>query len=194
MPNTIILIGPMSAGKTTIATLLAEELETEHISLDDFRWEYFDEIGYDIDEGSYIYKTQGLWGLFKHWKGYEAHAVERVLEDFEDVVIAFGAGHSVYDDKLLMKRVKQALAPYPNVILLLPSPDAEASIATLNARLKQATPAAQFDPVLLELNAYLVKHAANRKLAKITIYTDGKTPDDVMDEILDRLVLEGDEE
>jgi ribosomal-protein-serine acetyltransferase len=35
--------------------------------------------------------------------------------------IDFGAGHSVYEDEELFARVQQALAPYPWVILLLPS-------------------------------------------------------------------------
>ncbi len=194
MPNnTIILIGPMSAGKSTIAKLLAAELECDHISMDDFRWEYYDEIGYDTDEGSFIYKTQGLWGLYRHWKAYETHAVERILEDFEDVVIDFGAGHAVHDDKLMMKRVEKALAPYPNVILLLPNADLESSVATLNERVKKADTTGYLDPTLLELNTYLTKHPASHKLAKIVVYTDNQTPEETLEDILDQLVFEDDE-
>ena len=43
----IILIGPMSAGKSTIGSLLAEKLACPNYSLDDKRWDYYDEIGYD---------------------------------------------------------------------------------------------------------------------------------------------------
>ena len=47
MNATVILIGPISAGKSTIARLLAEKLDLPHRALDDDRWNYYKEIGYD---------------------------------------------------------------------------------------------------------------------------------------------------
>jgi cytidylate kinase len=47
MPLDIILIGPVMAGKSTLARLIAEQLELPSYSLDHLRWRYMKEIGYD---------------------------------------------------------------------------------------------------------------------------------------------------
>src|SRR5262249_21129849 len=124
MHSSIILIGPIRAGKSVVAELLAEKLHMPHISLDDERWKYYAEIGYDEAEASRIAKTDdGIIGILEYWKPFEAHSVGRVLADYPNSVIDFGGGHSTYDDPALFARVQSALAPYPNVVLLLPSPD-----------------------------------------------------------------------
>ena len=132
MDSTFILIGPMSAGKSTIAELLAEKLHRPHFSIDDERDKYYSEIGYDEVEVSRIAKSdQGMLGLLHYWKPFEADAVDRILSDHGDCIIDFGAGHSVYEDANLFSRVEHALAPYPNVILLLPSPDLDVWVGIL---------------------------------------------------------------
>ena len=47
MNSTIILIGPLGAGKSTVWHLLAEKLGLPQCSVDDVRWKYYEEIGYD---------------------------------------------------------------------------------------------------------------------------------------------------
>ncbi len=190
MNSTIILIGPMCAGKSTIAELLAEKLGLLHYVVDDDRWKYYNEIGYDEAVASQIAKSdQGMLGLLRYWKPFEAHAVERVLADHPDCVIDFGAGHSVYEDEELFSRVQRALTPYPNVILLLPSPDLEESVEILNARFGQLLlrEIGETDSRLLGVNEHFVKHPSNYKLAKMVIYTDDKTPDETCTEILQEL-------
>ena len=135
MYSSIILIGPIRAGKTVMAELLAEKLRMPHVSLDDERWKYYNEIGYDGAEASRIAKSDdGILALLDYWKPFEAYSVERVLADHPDCVIDFGAGHSVYEDAALFARVQHALAPYSNVVLLLPSPDLDKSASVLNER------------------------------------------------------------
>jgi hypothetical protein len=187
MHSSIILIGPIRAGKSVIAELLAARLNMPHISLDDERWKYYAEIGYDEAEASRIAKTDdGVIGILEYWKPFEAHSVERVLADHPGSVIDFGAGHSVYDDAALFARVQKALAPYPNVILLLPSPDLDDSARILNERFTEllASEVGEVDPRLLEVNAQFVRHPSNFALAKMIIYTNNKTPDQTCAEIL----------
>ncbi|MBZ0285628.1 MAG: shikimate kinase [Anaerolineae bacterium] len=192
MASTIILIGPMCAGKSTIAELLSEKLNLPHHSVDDDRWTYYKEIGYDESVAAQIAKSdQGMVGLLRYWKPFEAHAVERVLADHPDCVIDFGAGHSVYEDETLFARVERTLSPYPNVILLLPSPDLDESAAILNDRFEKLVlkEVGHVDPALFEVNTQFVKHPSNHKLAKIVVYTNGKTPDETCAEILPKLNL-----
>jgi shikimate kinase len=189
MNSTIILIGPMSAGKSTIGALLAEKLACPRYSLDDLRWDYYKEIGYDESSADRIRQTEGMTGLLQYWKPFEAHAVVRILAEYRSGVIDFGAGHSVYEDEVLFSRVQQALAPNPFVILLLPSSDPDESVEILNKRFVEmlALEGIEADSRTLEVNEHFVKHPSNQLLAKITVYTKGKTPDETCAEILQQI-------
>ena len=186
MNTTIILIGPMGAGKTTIGEKLSKRLGMERVQLDEIRQSYYDEIGYDNAVARQIHAEKGMAGILEYWKPFEAHSVERVLEDYDNCVIDFGAGQSVYDDDDLFTRVKDVLAPYPNVVLLLPSADREESINILNTRIPpDATP--EIIPWYKEMNAYFLSQHSNYDLAKIIVYTKDQTPDETCDEIIGKL-------
>lgn len=43
----IILIGPQTAGKSTVGKLLADTLSLPQCSMDEKRWDYYKEIEYD---------------------------------------------------------------------------------------------------------------------------------------------------
>ena len=175
----IILIGPPDTGKSTIGALLAERLGRPRISVDHLRKVYYAEIGYDDGEARRLRKDQGFAALVRYWKRFDLHGVERTLEDYPGHIIDFGAGHSVYDDAAHMQRMHEVLAPYPNVILLLPSPDADESIALLHERENQ-----RIGINGVELHRYLLEHPANRTLATHTVYTQGQTPEQTCDAIL----------
>lgn len=38
----VVLIGPVNAGKSTTAPMLAARLEVEHVDLDELCWDYFE--------------------------------------------------------------------------------------------------------------------------------------------------------
>jgi len=177
----VILIGPIGAGKSTLGKLIAASLRLPQLSLDDVRFDYYREIGYDDSVAKQHYAANGFWGLYTYWKPFEAYAVERVLADHVNCVIDFGAGHSVYEDEDLFTRVKRALAPHPNVILVLPSADLATSLEVLRERrpsLRDTIP---------DINEHFITHRSNYELAKSIVYTDGRTPEDTCTEILHRL-------
>ena len=178
MPSDIVLIGPIGVGKSTQGQLLAERLTLPQCSMDKLRWDYYKEIGYDDAIAKQKREAEGAWGIIRYWKPFEAHAVERLLADHRNCVIDFGAGHSVYEDPHLFQRVKQALAPYPNVVLLLPSSDLEESLRILNERNKE------LPDDIRRTNEHFVRHPSNYELAKITVYTKDKTPDQTCEQIL----------
>lgn len=178
MNSDIILIGPIGCGKSTISQLLSERLNIPRRSMDELRWYYYDEIGYDQSIARQKYTEERDWGLYRYWKPFEVHAVERILSDYDGCVIDFGAGNTVYEDEELFERVHRVLSPHPCVVLLLPSPDPEESIRILRARNRYLS------NVQHEINEHFIRHPSNSKLAKYTAYTKDKTPGQTADEVL----------
>jgi hypothetical protein len=173
-----------------VGHLLAEKLHLPFCSVDNVRWAYYQKAGYDKAVASQIAASdQGIQGVLRYSKRFEAEMVEKVLADHHGI-IDFGASNSVYDDKELFARVENALAPYPHVILLLPSPDLDESVEILKKRLtRMLTEAGKvFTDELFELNQYFVKHPSNHQLAKLVIYTQDKTPEKICDELVQKLV------
>ena len=190
MNSTIILIGPLGAGKTTVGHLLAEKLGLPLCSVDDVRWAYYQRAGYDQTIASQIASSdQGIQGVLEYSKPFEAQLVEQVLADRHGI-LDFGASNTVYDDQDLFARVERALASYLNVILLLPSPDLDESAEILKNRLtRMLTETGKvFTDELFELNETFVKHPSNHQLAKQIIYTKDKTPENICDELVQKLV------
>lgn len=183
----VVLIGPSGVGKSTVGALVANRLGVAHISLDNLRFTYYAEVGYDASYAQRLRQTQGFPALVEYWKGFNAHAVIRVLADYPDAVIDFGAGHSIYDDEAEFARVSQALALTKLVVLLLPSPDAEESIRILS-EIQQTQAPVQDRGIIGGLIRGLVEHPSNYRLATLTVYTHTKTPDAVCAEIMHALV------
>ncbi|MEO1589762.1 MAG: AAA family ATPase [Cyanobacteria bacterium J06632_22] len=178
MPSDIILIGPIGVGKSTQGKLLAKRLGLPQHAMDDLRWDYYDEIGYDHALAQQKRTTEGMKSVIQYWKPFEAYAVERLLSDHQNCVIDFGAGHSVYSDKLLFERVQQALAPYPNVVLLLPAPDIHESLQILSQRNRDLPSDTH------AINERYLRHPSNSILARHTVYTKSKSPEETCAGIL----------
>lgn len=174
----VVLIGPIGAGKSTVAALLADALDVPQRSMDDLRSVYYAELGYDEAHADALRESEGMLGLYRYCKPFEAYAVERLLAEHSGCVFDFGAGHSVFEDSRLFARVQRALARVSFVVLLSPSPDPEASIRALLGRLPREIEG------VAELNEHFVEHPSNSWLATHTVYTEGKTPEDVRDEVV----------
>ena len=174
----VILIGPINAGKTSVARCLAERLGVPHIELDDLRWDYYKEIGYDQAEAKRRVDAGGFWKLYEYWKPFEAHAAARVLSEHSSGVISFGAGHSVYEDDDLFQRVQRALSPFPNVVLLVPTDDVDEALRILTER---GGPGPDMQP---NINEHFLRHPSNRTLARHVVYTAGRTLDETCAEVL----------
>jgi hypothetical protein len=79
---------------------------------------------------------------------------------------------------VLFARVQALLQPYEHVILLLPSADLDESVAILTERDGFAV------TKTFNFHEHFVKHHSNHDLAKYTVYTKGKTPEETCSEIV----------
>lgn len=168
LENSIILIGPMGSGKSTIANILCKHFNMLHVSLDNRK------------QLSSLYKKEESFTTFKE---FEFFLTGMVLTNLPDpAIIDFGAGHSVYEDEIMFLEMKSLISKFSNVILLIPSEDKEESIAILNER-KGIVLGSKKD---LD-NRHFVNVSCNYELATIIEYTKDKTPEQIANEIINQI-------
>jgi hypothetical protein len=181
----IVLIGPMQAGKSTLGKLLAEKLVLPQASLDAVGWKYYTEAGLDPARARFLRETEGELSVYRYFEQFLLPALERHLRESRNCVIDLGAGHSVYWEAADFAHAQQLLAPYRNVVLILPSPDLDESAAILRERTSQI---AWLNNIRrqngFDMNERFLRHHSNFDLAKYIVYTKGKTPPETRDEIL----------
>jgi hypothetical protein len=179
MRREIVLIGPFGAGKSTVSRIISKTLDIRRRSLDDLRFDYYKDLDYDDRAAERIKLTDGFGAYYRHCKPFEAHGVQRMLEDYDQCIFDLGSGHTVYENATLFAGVYAALRPFVNVVLMLPNPDPTRALLRLATRC-----ILELEPGV-PLNKHLVQSPCNSMLAKHTVYTDGKTPQQTADEILD---------
>jgi shikimate kinase len=91
----VVLIGPVSVGKSTIAGLLADRMGWPHVSMDAVCAGYYAEISADQAVSERPKQAADVRAAYQSWKPLEAYAVERILADHQHAVIDLGGGHSV---------------------------------------------------------------------------------------------------
>jgi hypothetical protein len=179
----VVLIGPIAAGKSSVARGLSKRTGQRNIPLDAIRWYYFFQMGFDFAEQRRREDEHGLLARFDYWKPFETYAAERVVADFPDDLIDFGAGYTVQEDEALFARVQAALAPVPHVILLLPSPDVEEALTILSERMPPDIPP-EHRETDAQINRGFLTSPCNARLATATVYTGRRSVEEVSDEVL----------
>ena len=181
--SNIILIGPVGVGKSTQGKLIAEALNKRSISLDGVANEYYEEYGFGSTEFQKVKEENCYLDAYRQWWPALAFAAQRVLNDYDNCVIDYGAGHSHYEDKNLFKDVLESLSHLTNVILLLPSSDLDKSVSIIRQRsIEQRKRDWIHDDY--DFIEHWVKDDSNHLLSTTTIYTEGKTPEQTRNEIL----------
>lgn len=154
------------------------------MSLDDLRWQYYRAIGYDETLAKTIRQQGGFLALVLYWQLFDVYAIERALAEHPHNVFDCGAGTGAYESQENLARVQRVLAPYPNVVLVLPSPDIEEALRILQDR-DTAPPA----DLYFDFNRHFLARGYYQQIAKHTVFTQGKSPAETRDEILNLLVL-----
>ena len=173
----IILLGPVAVGKTTTARLISQKINKPVISLDDLRFDYYKEIGYDHDHMEVLQEKAGIMAIFQYGKIFDAYSIERILEDHQDCVFDFGGGNIVSGYDFDLNRIKKALEPYENVVFLTPGKDKVETLKFIYNR-------RNIKPGDRELIEYLVYNHSNYEVAKHTVIVANKTPEEVCNEVL----------
>lgn len=175
----ILLLGPLRTGKTSLARLVANSLKAPHISHDDVRQKYYSEVGYDARLARQIRAKEGFIAMMLYWMLFDLHSVKRILEEYPNAVIDFGAGVGPYENRQQFQQLQEMFAPIENVFLILPSADPDETLRILRQRDDHPPMDLHFD-----INAHFIGHPGYQLLAKQTIYNAGQTPEQSCEAIL----------
>ncbi len=188
----MILVGPLAAGKSTLGALVAERIGLPFVDIDEIAWTYCAEVGWSLDRLLERDVAVGWAAAEREWEPARAHAVQRVVEDHAEAVIAFGAGYTSFTVPDHADRVRRVLAPVPDVVHLVPSPDPERSVTVLRERAITS----RGKDWIIEGNDWIARWVADPLAAEVaaaTVYTDGVGPEESADELVrlrERLLAE----
>lgn len=161
--KTIVLIGMMGSGKTTIGKLLGEKLTLRSIDID---------VIVEQNEKrtvSEIFQNEGE----KYFRNIERETIKKNFTN-KDLIISLGGG--AFEDQL----TQELLLKNSTVIYLKTSPN------VILERIKNNTnrPLLKNQMTVEKIQSIILQRQKNYELANITILTDNKNPDKIVEEIL----------
>lgn len=161
--KTIVLIGMMGSGKTTIGKLLGEKLTLRSIDID---------VIIEQNERrtvSEIFQNEGE----KYFRNIERETIEKNFTN-KDLIISLGGG--AFEDQL----TQELLLKNSTVIYLKTSPN------VILERIKNNTnrPLLKNQMAVEKIQSIILQRQKNYELANITILTDNKNTDKIVEEIL----------
>jgi shikimate kinase len=175
----IILIGPIGAGKTTVGKLLAQKLSLPFYSLDEEAPRYTVPLGYSDDHYDLLKKQKGPFAAYDYAREFFDEAVLQFLAAHDQGIFDFGGGHPVVPDIKKQERIVNALKPYSHIFFLMPTSDIEESLSILRKRNELSEDEADFNTLYFKDKTYW-------EIAKFIIYTEGKSPEQTCEEILEK--------
>ena len=190
----IILIGPMGVGKTTLALHLSEKLGILNYPIDRLKWYYRFKNGYDLAKGTKILRTAGFHELSNYFNSYFGNnELAEILDDFKGGIFDFGASHSYFENFDELYDAKSKLVAFNNIFQLLPTDNYETNCKILDKRIGKRYEDVEWkrevlDSYLEQNRIYLMSNSYSF-LAKETIYTEGKTIEQVGEAILAKCVF-----
>ena len=178
--KSIVIIGPMGVGKTSVSTIIAERLHLAYVDVDELRWDFFfAQPDFDNNAVKALYQRGDTEAAFAYMKPFEARYAAHILQQYTSAVFDFSAGYTVYADDALFTSVQASLAPYKHVVFLRYSADPQESLAALQTRHAEAPEA-----LYAALNKQFIESPCNGMLATLTVDTKHKIIDQVADEVI----------
>ncbi len=174
--SSIVLIGPVAAGKSTTGAALATLLDRPFVDVDELAGPYYAEVDQTVEQLIARAATDGFIVAHEWWQPARVHAVERVLAAHRGSVIALGAGHSHFEGRAHFDRVAAALRN-EHVVLLLPNDDPAQATDVLRGRcLIERGPDQTWRNGDRDMIREWVESDQNRELADEVVITDGMDP------------------
>lgn len=174
--ETIVLMGPIGVGKSTQAELLSQKLERPRCCYDDVKGRYLKQAGFDPKNALSSNGDQSEYGMFCYKNKYRCEILSKIIHDHPGHIIDLGGGTHCFNDPQEIELAKQVLDPIAEIFYLLPSNDLATNINSLPG-FKQG----------YAINTYIMMHPTNAMFAKKIVYTRGKTPEEIMQEIVDQI-------
>jgi len=165
VPINIALIGFMGSGKTTVGRLLAVRLGMKFIDLDDV---IKDKLGMEITE---IFSNYGE----KYFRDVESQVVKEVFTGVDNSVIACGGGVVLKDDNV-------RIINQNSVVVYLRISPYEAYSRLLSCRDRPLLNVSNRLEVINQLMR--VREPLYLRTAHIVVDVDGRTPEDIVEEII----------
>ena len=162
MKPAVVLVGVMGAGKTTIGTLVAEALNLPFRDTDD---DIVAATGKPISD---IFVDDGE----DHFRALERQAVAAALDGF-DGVLALGGG------AVMAAETRERLNGYRVVFLSVELADAVRRVG-----LGAGRPLLAINPRATLKHLLDQRRPLYQEVATATVVTDGRTPEDIADEVL----------
>lgn len=168
--NSVLLIGPMGSGKSSVSRKLQELTGMNRVSLDDDKQ---------------LRKLYEHSREFKDFKEFEFYLTSSVLTSLnEPAIIDFGGGHSVYENPIMFYEMKRLIKKFKNVFLMLPSRELDESLEILNDRLSSRK--SNLDDSYF-INKHFLESGCNYELASDIIYTKDMNIEEVANMILTQI-------
>ncbi len=179
----------MGVGKTTLALHLSEKLGILNYPVDRLKWYYRFKNGYNLAKGTKILMTSGFHELCNYFNDYfNNNDLAAILDEFKGGIFDFGASHSHFENENELQEAKKILDPFRNIIQLLPSDNFAINCKVLDERIRKRYEDVEWKREVLETyieqNRIFLLSNSYSSLAKETIYTEGKTIEQVGEEIL----------
>ncbi len=200
--DSLVLIGPECAGKTTQARLLSKALGLPCFHLDEECWSYYREEARFAKAYAALLKQWNQTGLEAHldtlrrecltrlqtdlggdfgiyWEDRRLHALKRFIADHRvPCVLDLGAGHAAFGSPTHRKRAARVLQGHRRIFLLLPGKEMTSAEAAIE---KRAAERVAGGSVRSDIEALV-----DLPVSKIQVDTSS-TPDETRDWILNLL-------
>lgn len=186
--NSIVLIGPMATGKSTIANHLAELTGYKNYPVDRLKWYYRFKNGYNIQESTKIFNQFGFGAMLQYSHQYfGVKDLKQLLTEFKGIV-DLGAADTHCSTKERCEGLLNLFQDFHNVFLILPYKDSKKSVELLTSRLiarykNHPTKYVAVESYIKE-NEEFVRSVFNQVLAKHVVYVNDRAPYLVAQEIL----------
>lgn len=179
--ESIILIGPVGVGKSTISNILLAKSGLAYVGMDNLSEYYLNHYGYDIEKGKKLVGFKKYLEYLRYRQPFNFLFTKGILDNIDrPSLIEFGGSDTITTSEREKEELKSSLEEFKNIILLLPSKSKSESLKILNERMKKEKNV----EFLNYINGFLITNETNEEYATDVVYTEGKTPDEVVDEIL----------